>query len=836
SLSQELTELEGDSAAKERDVLDCISEISKKRNRLTEIETRLDGMGARATRLDQELDGTRAAAKQNEKSLGVESGLVLESKERLQKKKEEGKGAAERFRETTDEIKKVDLESAGLRETLSKKKGLLLSLEELKRKFEGFGEGVRAVMAHEEAGRLTGIRKLLVDVIRTAPEYERAIEAALGEKLSGVIVDDIESAVSAAEFLGNNKEGKGVFISLQGREEPPMPFNPGVDGFVGRASDLIENPDSGFQKVPFAVLGDVLVFTTAECALRFQKGNQGPWTTVTLDGIVVGPFGIVSGGQDGKTSASLLSKNREIRELREEVEKVQREIKELDNRKEGLSLSAKEFEECNKRVTFEIHELEVGCLNGEKELQRLNGDAERLKRKLETLNLEKEQLSEESGALFNESADAKAFLLSKETEQQDIGDALLKNREEVTQKRKDLDGLKEKMNASKVEIAELMAKRDFLASEKKRIAREKESGERRIERILKELGEGEEKIGVLKERISSKKEEIFELGKEREELEKDIDGSATETGEKRGDLRRLEEELRLVKGQLQEVQANLGEKKLKRSEIAMRVEHLEKRAREEYSIEPEALPAPVDGFDEAVSKSRLDYLRKELERYGDVNLTAISDFEKVEKRYAFLYAQEEDLVLSIRSLDETITKIDRTTGKLFSETFEIINENFKKMFRRLFGGGKAELVLVEDESGKDPGIDILVQPPGKKLKNIQLMSAGEKAMTAISILFSVFMVRPSPFCLLDEIDAPLDDANIGRFKEMLRELTSETQFVIITHNQKTMTFADRLYGVTMQEHGVSNVLSVDMSEGKRKEANVAPMEVSGVREVETLSV
>ncbi|MBI5749350.1 MAG: chromosome segregation protein SMC, partial [Nitrospinae bacterium] len=289
--------------------------------------------------------------------------------------------------------------------------------------------------------------------------------------------------------------------------------------------------------------------------------------------------------------------------------------------------------------------------------------------------------------------------------------------------------------------------------------------------------------------------------------------------EKNESLKAIEEEVKLIEAELAGLRDTLNNLGMKKAELNLRIENLRRRAVEEYNIKENEIPdVAIEEVNLEEVNSRLEFLRSEIDRFGDVNLAAIEEYNSISERYNFLKTQQDDLILSIKSLHQTIEKIDSTTKHMFAETFTKVNENFKGIFRRLFGGGRAELILVDEGNMLETGVDIIVQPPGKRLQNITLLSAGEKAMTAISLLFSIFMVKPSPFCLLDEVDAPLDEANIFRFRDMIKEMCSNTQFLVITHNQKTMSFADSLYGITMEEDGVSKVISVNL---KAKEALAA---------------
>jgi len=339
----------------------------------------------------------------------------------------------------------------------------------------------------------------------------------------------------------------------------------------------------------------------------------------------------------------------------------------------------------------------------------------------------------------------------------------------------------------------------------------------RSERRQQELTETENKIAETGETIGNLRNETVNLSMKNDELLGEIRRLAEQLEEKTVSLEQVEANGQQAEQSHNQVKEEIHELGLQLTEMRLQLEYLMDKAGSEFTIEPvEIEQYPLESLNEQILeeevKPRIDFLKQQIGKIGEVNIGAIDEYEEVSERHRFLKTQQQDLVDSSQALKETINKIGRTTKKRFEETFHQVNENFKAIFRRLFNGGRAELVLVDDSDFLETGIEIVAQPPGKKLQNLSLLSMGEKSMVAITLLFSFFMVRPSPFCLLDEVDAALDEANVVRFRDMLEELREGTQFLIITHNQKTMSFADRLYGVTMEQNGISKVLSLKLKE------------------------
>ena len=361
-------------------------------------------------------------------------------------------------------------------------------------------------------------------------------------------------------------------------------------------------------------------------------------------------------------------------------------------------------------------------------------------------------------------------------------------------------------------IASLKGKRENTLTEINRLDLQQKNHRHQIEKRENDKIASQGKIDETRAAIDSIEKEIFESARNKDKLEGEAVRNEEELTEKEESVKQMEKETKDLARKIQELTETISKIELKQSEIKIQMAHIEERTFEDFNVTlPELLNHPPEEFDTQEVDESVRTLKEKVGRMGEVNLAALSDFQKTNERYTFLKTQQEDLAESIRLLHETIERINRTTKQRFLDTFEQVNENFKEVFARLFRGGKAELSLIDESNPLESGIEISANPMGKRMQNLTLLSGGEKAMTAIALMFSVFKVRPSPFCLLDEVDAPLDEANVVRFQEMLKEMGGNTQFILITHNQKTMSFADVLYGITMEERGVSKAVSVNLN-------------------------
>jgi chromosome segregation protein len=374
-----------------------------------------------------------------------------------------------------------------------------------------------------------------------------------------------------------------------------------------------------------------------------------------------------------------------------------------------------------------------------------------------------------------------------------------------------LESLTQEVNSINVERTSLKGKKENILLDVQRLESNMKLTENRVEQKENEKREHENKKSELMLEIQKSETAVDQLIIEKNVLEKKVVEIGEELEEKLQELKDLQNRSKTSQIEQEEVSEEVNRFEVNRAEITKDLQYLVEKVKDEFFVtEEQMLQMDTGEFDLEAGKAKLEEMKAKLNKIGEVNLAALEEYEKVNERHTFLSTQQVDLHQSIEDLQKTIDKINTTTKKKFSETFELINENFKKIFSRFFKGGQAELIL-SDTDLLETGVDIHVKPPGKKLQNLSLLSGGEKAMVAISLLFAIFIVRPNPFCLLDEVDAALDQANIVRFKEMLMEMKNNTQFILVTHSQKTMSFAERLYGITMEEKGVSKIVSVNMN-------------------------
>jgi chromosome segregation protein len=508
-----------------------------------------------------------------------------------------------------------------------------------------------------------------------------------------------------------------------------------------------------------------------------------------------------------------IHKKREIRHLTREVAALLDVVRDLSADRVSLQEQAAVIEEELQNLRQKQHQSELEIAHTEKDLLRSMEGCQRLEERLALKRLEDAQFREENEILKQEMADADAKKSDGEERKSALENEIGAFTEALSFKRRELGETRERVTVAKVKTASLKEKcesglragkrfENLLLDLKERIAThetEQELGKNESAGIVKAIGQSEEAQKSLMIRLVEA-EAAFAGLRERFESE----GSAVQ--EEEGTLRSL-------RTSCEESRKQSTEQSLKLSELAMQLRHLEESLMERFRVNMASI-VPAYGAvscNEMEKRQRQAELNRFIDEMGEVNLMAIDEYRQLEDRYNFLCAQRDDLEESMKALQQAIQRINRTTRKRFLETFQLVNVKFKEIFPRLFCGGSAELRLTDENDLLETGIEIVVQPPGKKLQNVTLLSGGEKALTAVALIFAIFLIKPSPFCLLDEVDAPLDDANIGRFNEIVREMSAASQFIVITHNKTTMAVADTLFGVTMEEPGVSKLVSVRLN-------------------------
>jgi chromosome segregation protein len=793
----------------ERNVLNVFQQTAKSKNQLTALETRVQGLDARQEKLSTEKQETGSQIQENQSALEQGKSEHQQKYEELTRLKDQQEALRQETTQYSQQLQVEIDDHSSKKEDYFHKASLLGSLEKLRNQFEGFHDGIKSLMGKENGERIPGIREVLVDVLQTPAEYEVAIETALGEKLQSVIVNSYSDSMEAIGYLKNHHSGRGLFAPLNPKTVPVAPLHlNGTQGVVGKALNFIECQEE-YRPIIELLLKSVVIVQDMDVAFHLHEDSNFQGTVVTLNGEMIDPNGFITGGSLENNSSSLLARNREIETLTDNVGGLKEELNASQENIEKKKLGLSELETSLKQLGQQTLSAELETNNKlrdleqwSKEVERLGNRGAKIDEEISALNNERNELVAEKSLLDEQLASADQKRIQEE-------ELLARYREELEQSRSGLEQTVSEISRLKVLIASLIGRRENTLTEIKRLELQQKNLKQQIERREADRISNQDRITEFETEIANLEASVLKLSREKDNCSETAVQEEESLRQKEENLKEMEQDTRELSRKIQEITETLSQIEIKRSENRLQIVHLEERAYEDFNATREELQAAYDEtIDENEADERVKELKEKVAKLGEVNLAALSDFEKTNERYTFLKKQQDDLAESIELLHSTIEKINQTTQQRFLDTYELVNENFKEIFARLFQGGKANLTLTDPSNPLDSGIEITANPMGKSLQSLALMSGGEKAMTAIALMFAVFKVRPSPFCLLDEVDAPLDEANVVRFQEMLKEMAINTQFIIITHNQKTMTFANALYGITMEEQGVSKAVSV----------------------------
>ena len=689
----------------------------------------------------------------------------------------------------------------------------LESLKSIAERYDGYGNSIRKVMEQKQSNK--GILGVVSDLIQTEKRYEVAIETALAGNIQNIVTEDEETAKQMIQFLKENRLGRATFLpltSVKAKKNPKNEENLSEPGVIGIANQLVKC-ESKYDEVAAYLLGRVLVVDTIDHAIALAKKNKYTLHIVTLEGEYLSPGGSMTGGAFKNTN-NLLARKREIEELETQLEELKKTIQELKDRQEEISvareLNKEELEQLKAELQKQFLEQNTAQMNVERAKQQ----------RAESENVF-EGLKTESNQIEIELSDIK-LNLQKIVEEENFA------KERELQIQKENEEFQKILESQTTLEEEALKQVSAIVLEEANISRTMEFTTENISRIEGEIARFEEERTSLVDNAQNAKADVEKKYHDIEEIKKTIEAS-DET------YQHLNEELQVALDQKEAMAQSHKGFFDRQEEVSRRINELDKEIYrlntqlektkelidgqirymwEEYELTPHQAKELRDEayVDLAELKKLVAQIRSDIRNLGDVNVNAIEEFKEVSERYTFLKTQHDDLIEAEQTLMGIIEDLDTGMRKQFTEKFAEIQTEFDKTFKLLFGGGHGTLELVEDEDILECGIRIIAQPPGKKLQNMMQLSGGEKALTAIALLFAIQALKPSPFCLLDEIEAALDDSNVSRFANYLNKLTANTQFIVITHRRGTMAAADRLYGITMQEKGVSALVSVNLIE------------------------
>lgn len=811
AIQNKITELNNNIEAGKNTIIGELNQRATIKSKMGRFDTMMEQINIRKAELNSRL----LRAKSDEAA----------REETVKKLEETFETVTEELRQMTEQEAASELELGNIRENLTgldaklretqtrfhQEQSKLEALTNITERYDGYGGSVKKVMEQKEKEK--GIIGVVADIIQVEAKYETAIETALGGNIQNIVTDNEETAKHMIGFLKQNRLGRATFLPLTSITKPQEFKNPEAlkeKGVIGMADELVGTEEE-YRNVAKAMLGRIVVVDNVDNAVKIARKFDYGIRMVTLEGELLVPGGAISGGAF-KNNSNLLGRRREMDKLEKKVKKLSEDITTYNQKIEDTKSKRNKL-----RMDLEALKTEMQRKSIEQNTARLNISQARER-------MEEEAESAQSLKLEEQEIETKIFEIrsGKESITQEL--AASEELEKTTQEQilgfqKELESCRlEESEASahagewEVKVEKMRQALDYKQANVDRIGGELERAQAELNEILEALTENAQEV-------ERKKNNILEIEKtiaashenqdaSRKKLDEDL-AKKEELSAKQKDFFRSREEMSERMNALDKEVYRLGEQKKKLEDgIEGQINYMWDEY--EITLSDAAGLRNEEMNDLPVMKREISGLKDEIRKLGNVNVNAIEDYKNLMERYTFMKTQHDDLVEAEKTLEGIIEELDTAMRKQFTEKFAEISREFDKVFKELFGGGKGTLELMEDEDILEAGIRIIAQPPGKKLQNMMQLSGGEKALSAISLLFAIQNLKPSPFCLLDEIEAALDDSNVGRFAKYLHKLTKNTQFIVITHRRGTMEQVDRLYGITMQEKGVSTLVSVNL--------------------------
>ena len=792
-------------------LMDLLRQNSDQGKGLERMQAEREGIVQRKSRLTQDIERVAArrqeadetAVQSAEQIAAVESQITQHTKERQQQIAGRDRCIAQRDEQTESRNR--------LRANIEADQARVALLQKLREGFEGYSKGVRALAVDSPfSNRIQGV---VADMVDVKPEYVTAIEAALGRALECLIVSNTDDARWAIDFLRQGEHGAAAFLPL----ERIITTNgvhsevPKGEGIVGLASDLL-NPQRDVHGAVSALLRHTLIVSDAQTAIVHSDMHDRGVEIVTLSGEVFSADGTVYGGADATSESGLIGRQQQIDDLQSAIESAQTARSncetQLARTLETLDKHLAQIEACDNALA-DLHNRRAGL---QRDRQNAETEAKRQAQAVTELGQETAQLAQRESELMHLISQAEEAQTKLDAKRETLEDVVRRADEDLRKKENQRRVLQDGVAAVRVEIASLKERIESLAHEAVRQGREREAIAREIERLSGEADESQKRKREREESIGTASGELEVLHKQQSRIEHKRDAQAHRQHEILMAARAIEEKLRDKNRHTTKNRERLSEIQVAMAHIKERGEGIIERLKRDYEVDIVEQGRFHDPeFNADMAEKKTHELQERMRRMGSVNLAALEEYEVQKERLEFLTHQRDDLLEAEEIVKRTITRIDRTARQRFLDTFGRIREHFQNTFQEFFEGGEADLTMPSDEDPLEAPIIITARPWGKRLQSINLLSGGERALTAIALLFAIYLVKPSPFCVLDEVDAPLDDANIARFVKVIQKFSKQSQFIVVTHNKGTMEYGETLHGVTMEEPGVSRLVSVKMS-------------------------
>ena len=728
-----------------------------------------------------------------------------------QEKEKELEGLKTKRLELQEKLEKFEDERGKLQYAYRMKESRFQFLQETEKEKEGYTKSVKALLTacEKDVSLKQGVHDVLANLIRVEKDYEVAIEVCLGQALQNMVTQTEKDAQKLINYLREHKLGRASFLPISAVKGKKLEKFEKVDGVIGLASDLVSS-DKMYEQIVLNLLGRTVITDSMETAVLLAKKNNYGFRIVTLKGDVVHPSGAMTGGSMAPKTVNILGRGREIEELEKVLGKMKKELDGKQEEKEALSEEVAKQVEAEKVAEEALKEVEINYATKRQEMQMQEEKLETLKTRREEVNKEKEALAKEEETLFASQEETKKKIAEVEARVEELTKVITALANENKEKQTYIDNINVDITDLRISVSSFEESGASLDEIMARIDSEMEANGKMVEQKKLEMETAKKEEAESKSKIESLEKSIVDIRQNVSESQQKLEDLKQVRTEKNEKLVELEREVSSQFETLEDLKGHVVKIEVKKSKVEQDIQDGINNLWNEYEVTPNTADEFKRPENMQKAQREVNVLKTQIRELGSINIDAIEEYKKTKQRYDFMCEQRVDLEDTVAKLRGVINQMTDKMKEQFAEKFVQINKNFNEVFVELFGGGRAELILEDENNILECGIDIRVQPTGKKLQNMMLLSGGEKAFTAIALLFAILKINPAPFCILDEIEAALDDVNVYRYADYLKKFSQETQFLVITHRKGTMEAADSVYGITMEENGVSKLLSLQL--------------------------
>lgn len=784
-------------------------EISSLDANFENIEKRQKSIKTEIQETVSELDRTRT----QKQDMSKEFQKIESEKNSATKELEENSNKKEKIENKIKEFnEQIDKMSYELRMKDSRQKFLI----ETEKEKEGYAKAVKLLLTDcdKNADLNKGVHGIIANLISVDKKYETAIEMTLGGMLQNIVTDNEEVAKKLVNHLRANNMGRASFLPITSIKGSKIDKIKGkFPGVIGVAADLVKF-DKKYTQIVYNLLGRTVIVDNMDTGIALAKENKYGFRIVTIQGDIINASGAITGGSVAQKTVNILGRGREIENLAKEIEVLQNKISETKRSKQDYEESISEFVEGSKELDEKIQQINIVYATEKQKMLSVEEQILRLENTLSKLRNENEKIENQKADIKNQKQNIQNSVEDLEKEINELSIVIKEFAEANSENQKYIDDLNFDITNLKISVSSFDESGSSIDEIIERIDKDIENYNNAITVKNDQIEDLKREDIELKEKIESLKNQIIEIKNSVSTSTEKIEQLKLDRANKNEELNKIEKDITDQFNLLEDLKGNLVKIDVKKTKLEQDIDLVVNNLWEEYELTPNNATDYKKVENVQTTQKEVNDIRAEIKDLGSINVDSIEEYKKTKERYDFMCEQRLDLENTISKLRKMISEITDTMKKQFVEKFKLINKNFNEVFVELFGGGKAELILEDEDNVLECGIDIKAQPTGKKLQNMMLLSGGEKAFTAIALLFAILKINPAPFCILDEIEAALDDVNVYRYAEYLKKFCSDTQFLVITHRKGTMEAADTVYGVTMEENGISKLLSMKLAQSK----------------------